>query len=72
MSIKLNKHQLNTLATVFGIVAGVCPILVGNGIVPAKWGGTAAGIATVLLGYVTQKPAKNTPTTEDVEEGLDQ
>ncbi len=66
--LKLNKYQLDSFGTLLGAVAGISAVLVTNDVIPAKWGGTIGGVATVLLGYVVQKPTKQSPTTEDVEE----
>ena len=66
--MKLNKAQLDFLSTLFGIIAGISGVLVVNGYLDAKLGGTIGGISTVLLGYVTQRPADARPTTEQLEE----
>lgn len=65
---KLSKPQLDLLGTVFGVVAGCCGVLVTNQVGDQKIIGTIGGVATVLLGYVTQRPANAHPNTEDIEE----
>lgn len=66
--IKLNKNQLDTLATIFGAIAGICTVFVTQNVGDARAVGTIGGVSTVLLGIVTQRPADAHPTTEDVEE----
>lgn len=66
--IKFNKKQLDILASVFGLIAGVSGVFVVNDVAPKKLWGTTGGIATVLLGYITQRPASTRPTTEQAEE----
>lgn len=66
--MKLNKNQLDTLATIFGAIAGICGVLLTQEIGDRKTLGTVGGVSTVLLGIVTQRPADAHPTTEDVEE----
>lgn len=66
--IKLNKNQLDLLATIFGSIAGICTVLTIQQVGNAKVVGTVGGISTVLLGIVTQRPASASPTTEEVEE----
>ncbi|WP_009631027.1 hypothetical protein [Synechocystis sp. PCC 7509] len=68
MMIKLNKNQLDLLGTIFGAIAGICAVLVTQEVGDAKTVGTIGGVATVLLGVVTQRPANAAPTTEDIEE----
>ncbi|MGL4618346.1 MAG: hypothetical protein ACRCZS_04715 [Chroococcidiopsis sp.] len=66
--IKLNKNQLDYLATVFGTIAGICTVLVTQEIGDRRAVGTVGGVATVLLGVISQRPTTSSPTTEDVEE----
>lgn len=66
--IKLNKNQLDLLATIFGAIAGICFVLTNQQVGDRKVVGTVGGIATVLLGIITQRPADAHPTTEDVED----
>lgn len=66
--IKLSKKQLDLCASIFGLVAGIGGVFVVNDVAPKKFWGTTAGVATFLLGYVTQRPASTNPTTEQAEE----
>ncbi len=66
--IKLNKKQLDFLGTGLGLIAGIATVLTTQGVISGKVGGTVSGVATVLLGYVVQRPATAEPTTEEVEE----
>ena len=66
--IRLNKNQLDFGATVFGALAGVCTVLVTQGIGDRQIVGTVGGVATVFLGVITQRPTSSKPTTEDVED----
>lgn len=66
--IKLNKNQLDLLATSFGAIAGICTVLATQQVGNPKVIGTVGGVSTVLLGVITQRPATAMPTTEDVEE----
>lgn len=68
MLIRLSKQQLDQLSTLCGITAGVCTVLTDNQIIPTKWGATIGGIAMVFWGYLTNKAAGRSPTTEQVEE----
>lgn len=66
--IRLNKNQLNTLATILGAIAGIATVFITQDLGDRKILGTIGGCATVLLGIVTQRPANAAPTTEDIEE----
>ncbi len=66
--MKLNKYQLDLLGTVFYAIAGICGVLVTQEVGDRKVTGTVGGVATVLLGVVTQRPANASPTTEELEE----
>lgn len=68
MNLRLNKHQLDTLGTILGVIAGISTVLSTQGVVDKKIAGTVGGIATVFLGYVVQRPANTPPTTEQTEE----
>lgn len=67
--MKLNKKQLDILASVFGAVAGIATVLGTQQVIDSKIAGTVGGISTVLLGVIAQRPADAHPTTEDIEEG---
>lgn len=66
--IKLNKNQLDLLATLFGAIAGISTVFITQDLGDRKVVGTVGGCATVLLGIITQRPADASPTTEDLEE----
>lgn len=66
--MRLNKNQLDYLGTGLGIIAAIATVLTAQEIIPKKIGGTVGGVATALLGFVVQRPADASPTTEDVEE----
>ena len=68
--MKLNKYQLDLLATIFGAIAGICGVLATQEVGDRKVTGTIGGVATVLLGVVSQRPANASPTTEDLEEEI--
>lgn len=65
--MKLNKRQLDRLASQLGLIAGIAGAIAANGIYP-KFFGTMSAIALVFLGQITQRPATAHPTTEDVEQ----
>lgn len=67
--LKLNKLQLDLLATIFGAIAGITTVFITQDLGDRKVLGTIGGCATVLLGIVTQRPADAAPTTEDIEDG---
>lgn len=54
---KLNKSQLDSIATLLGLVGGIATILTTNYMIDANLGGTISGIAFLLLGVVTNHPA---------------
>lgn len=66
--MKLNKNQLDLLATIFGAIAGISTVLATQQVGNPKVIGTIGGVSTVLLGVITQRPANASPTTEDIEE----
>lgn len=70
-TLKLNKPQLDLLATIFGTIAGICTVFLTQEVGEPKTIGTIGGVATVLLGVVTQRPTGAAPTTEDIEEDLE-
>ncbi len=65
---RLNKNQLDLLATIFGAIAGIATVFITQDLGDRKVVGTVGGCATVLLGIVTQRPANAAPTTEELEE----
>lgn len=67
--LRLNKPQLDLLATIFGAIAGIATVFITQDVGDRKIVGTIGGCATVLLGIVSQRPTDAHPTTEDVEEG---
>ncbi len=69
--MKLNKYQLDLLGTIFGIISGLCGVLVTQEVGDRKVVGTVGGFATVLLGVVVQRPADASPTTEELEDKKD-
>ncbi len=48
----ISKHR-DDLATFFGAVAGICGVLVANNVIDSTIGGTIGGVATVLLGAIS-------------------
>jgi ammonia channel protein AmtB len=66
--MKINKKQLDALGTICGLIAGISAVLGTNGVISQKVAGTVGGIATVCLGVIVQRPANETPTTEEAEE----
>ncbi|MEH2137431.1 hypothetical protein, partial [Nostoc sp.] len=48
---------LNTLTTIFGLIAGGSSVLGSAGMINHNLAGTIGGIATALLGYLVQQPA---------------
>lgn len=67
--MKLNKKQLDVLSTILGAIAGIATVLGTQEVINPKLAGTVGGVATVMLGVVTQRPADAHPTTEEVEQG---
>lgn len=53
----MSKSTLNTLSTIFGLIAGGCSVLGNTGVINHNLAGTIGGIATALLGYLVQQPA---------------
>lgn len=66
--MKLNKTQLDRYSTLFGLIAAIATVLTNQEIISKKWGGTVSGVAIALVGFLTQRPADSSPTTEDAEE----
>jgi hypothetical protein len=44
------------LSTILGLVVGITGVLVSNGYVEPRIGGTIAGCGTVVLGYLIKSP----------------
>lgn len=65
--MRFSKKQLDFLATLLGAIAGISGVLVANDAISPKIGGSIGGVATVLLGIITQRPADKHPTTQEVE-----
>lgn len=65
---KFNKPQLDALATLVGLIGGIASVFALNDVGDKKMYSTIAGVSTVLLGYLANKPAAARPTTEEVEE----
>ena len=63
---RLNKNQLDLLATIFGAISGIATVFITQDLGDRKVVGTVGGCATVLLGIVTQRPTNAAPTTEDI------
>lgn len=53
----MNKQTLNTLSTIFGLIAGGSTLLGGAGVINHGLAGTIGGLATAMLGYLVQQPA---------------
>jgi hypothetical protein len=66
--LRLNKYQLDLIATIIGLVGGCAGVLGANQMVDARLAGSISGISTVFLGAIVQRPALAPPTTEQVEE----
>lgn len=66
--MKLNKWQLDCLATLAGFLSGLSLILAANGILPLKIALVISGIGLLLLGQISQKPADLPPTTKELED----
>jgi hypothetical protein len=67
-TLRLNKRQLDALATVFGTVTGISAVLVSSGYLDQKLGGAIGGIFTVLLGVISNRPASASPDTAETED----
>lgn len=65
--MRLSKDKLDFLGTVFGLIAGVSAVLGTYEVISPKTAGTVGGVAGVLLGIVTQRPADQHPTTQEIE-----
>lgn len=50
---KFIKRHRDELATSFGALAGICGVLVANGVLDPDIGGSVGGVATVLLGAIS-------------------
>lgn len=59
MKLQLTKKRLDQLGTLLGLIAGVSGVLGTNEIINPKVAGSISGIATVLLGYVVQRPSND-------------
>ncbi|MEH2437361.1 MAG: hypothetical protein V7K25_24525 [Nostoc sp.] len=53
----MSKSTLNTLSTIFGLIAGGSSLLGSAGVINHGVSGTVGGIATAILGYLVQQPA---------------
>ncbi len=53
----MSKQTLNTLSTIFGLIAGGSSLLGSAGIINHSLAGTIGGLATAMLGYLVQQPA---------------
>lgn len=53
----MSKSTLNTLSTIFGLIAGGSSVLGSAGIINHSLAGTIGGFATAILGYLVQQPA---------------
>ena len=53
----MSKSTLNTLSTIFGLIAGGSSLLGSTGVINHTLAGTVGGLATALLGYLVQQPA---------------
>ncbi|MEH2065146.1 MAG: hypothetical protein V7K50_23280 [Nostoc sp.] len=64
----MSKSTLNTLSTIFGLIAGGSSLLGSAGVINHSTAGTIGGIATAILGYLVQQPATGeqpqTPATQ--------
>jgi hypothetical protein len=54
----IRKELLNQLGTTFGAIAGIATMLGTNNLVDKNIAGAVGGVATILLGIVTQQPSK--------------
>jgi hypothetical protein len=45
----------NRLSTLLGIIIGISSVLVANGLIDEKIGGTVSGVGTVFLGYLVRE-----------------
>lgn len=52
------------LATIFGAIAGICGVLVANGVINPTIGGSIGGVATVLLGVIANYGVNQGPRTK--------
>lgn len=66
--LRLNKPQLDLIATIIGLIGGCAGVLGANQIIDGKLAGSISGISTVFLGAIVQRPATAQPTTEQVED----
>ncbi|MEH2078474.1 MAG: hypothetical protein V7K89_00180 [Nostoc sp.] len=53
----MSKSTLNTLSTIFGLIASGSLLLGNAGVINHGVVGTIGGIATAILGYLVQQPA---------------
>lgn len=65
--LRLNKYQLDNLASLVGLVGGVSVVLTAQGYLKENLGLSISGICVVLNGYLTNKPANARPDTDDAE-----
>lgn len=65
--LRLSKYQLDFLSTVFGLTAAVTGAIAVNGYFPKEMG-TIAAVSVAVNGFLQNKPATASPTTEEAEE----
>ena len=66
--MRLNKIQLDQYSTILGFIGSLAVILGQYDVIPYKTANMVGAIAGLAVSYLVQKPAENSPTTEDLEE----
>lgn len=66
--MKFSKIQLDELTSLCGLITAIITVLISQDFIPEKTGLTITGIVSAIAFYLSNKPAKNRPNTEDLEE----
>lgn len=68
--MKFSKKQLDEYSNLCGLAIAIISVLVAQKWIPLRESETVIGLITALACYLTNKPARRHPTTEDLEEDV--